>query len=437
MTKAEKKIRKGEQAIMKQVLVQKQKMPEGWKVISLGEIGNFLRGPFGSSVQKSVCVLKGKYTYKLYEQGNVINNDFLRGDYYLTKEKFYQLEKFEIKTDDILMTCAGTLGKITIVPEGIEKGIINSVLMRIRLNQSLILNKYFIYLFKSPAFQNKVISQSSGAGIKNLFATKELKKYKIILPPLPVQQQIVAKLDAQMAQIEIMKKEAEKEKEASEDMLNSFLDEIVFSDLIDKYEEIPLKKILKVKGGFAFKSGEFSDEGIPVIKIANVTNKNIDWSEKSFLPKQYLKNYSNFKIEKGDILVGMTRPVTKSKVKVAVYEEEYPSLLNQRVGKLEYDSNKIYRDYLLYAVYSPRIRLEFEKKSSASQQPNISPAQIESIKIMLPPLEIQEEIIKKINNINLLFEIISLNINQKLSAISLLPSSILNEVFGKYKIPSN
>ena len=76
---------------MKQELLQKQKLPEGWKIISLGEIGNFLRSPFDSSVQKSICVAKAKYTYKLYEQGNVINNDFLRGTYYITKEKFQNL----------------------------------------------------------------------------------------------------------------------------------------------------------------------------------------------------------------------------------------------------------------------------------------------------------------------------------------------------------
>lgn len=43
-----------------------------------------------------------------------------------------------------MLTCAGTLGKVAIVPEGIEKGIINSVLMRIRIDESKINRKYLV-----------------------------------------------------------------------------------------------------------------------------------------------------------------------------------------------------------------------------------------------------------------------------------------------------
>ena len=75
-------------------------------------------------------------------------NDFERGSYYLTPEKFEKLKGFEIKSGDILITCAGTLGKIAIVPENIERGIINSVLMRIRIDKSKIDRDYFLYFFK-------------------------------------------------------------------------------------------------------------------------------------------------------------------------------------------------------------------------------------------------------------------------------------------------
>src|SRR3989344_4176036 len=107
---------------------QLNKLPDGWKEVGLGEVGTFLRGPFGSSIKKSVCVPKGKNTFKLYEQGNIIRNDFERGEYYLTEEKFQELKKFEIIHGDLAITCAGTLGKIAIVPDNIERGIINSVL---------------------------------------------------------------------------------------------------------------------------------------------------------------------------------------------------------------------------------------------------------------------------------------------------------------------
>jgi len=166
-----------------------------YESVNFQDVANFLRGPFGSSIKKSVCVKKGKDTYKLYEQGNVIRNDFNRGEYYLTKEKFKELEKFEVCSGDILITCAGTLGKIAVVPDNIEKGIFNSVLMRIRLDNKKILTKYFIYYFLSPEVQDRIFQKSVGAAIKNLFATKTLKMFEIPLPPISVQKQIVEILD--------------------------------------------------------------------------------------------------------------------------------------------------------------------------------------------------------------------------------------------------
>jgi len=79
----------------------------------------------------------GEGEYKLYEQGNIIKNDFNIGRHYLTRKKFEELKRFEIKKDDILMTCAGTLGRVALVPEKFEKGLFNSVLMRFRINQEL------------------------------------------------------------------------------------------------------------------------------------------------------------------------------------------------------------------------------------------------------------------------------------------------------------
>ena len=164
-------------------------LPKGWRIVKLGEIANFKRGPFGSSIKKSVCVPRGENTCKVYEQGNIIHNDFLRGEYYVTKEKFNELSDFELKPKDIAITCAGTLGKIAVAPGNIERGIINSVLMRIRINETKINQKYFIHIFGSNYIQSLISSKATGVAINNLFATKELMKFQIPLPlpPYPAQ----------------------------------------------------------------------------------------------------------------------------------------------------------------------------------------------------------------------------------------------------------
>ena len=61
-----------------------------------------------------------------------------------------------MKPGDFLISCSGvTLGRITQVPRNSEKGIINQALLRVRLNSNVILDAYFLYLFRSPVFQKR------------------------------------------------------------------------------------------------------------------------------------------------------------------------------------------------------------------------------------------------------------------------------------------
>ncbi len=416
---------------MKQELIQKQKMPEGWKRMSLGEIGSFLRGPFGSSVQKSVCVVKGKDTYKLYEQGNVINNDFQIRDYYLTKEKFLELEKFEIKPDDILMTCAGTLGKIAIVPEGIEKGIINSVLMRIRLNQSLILNKYFIYLFKSPTFQNKVISQSSGAGIKNLFATKELKKFEIILPPLPVQHQIVAKLNAQMAQIGIMKKEAEKEKEASEEIKPSYLSKM-FESISGECSSKSISEICH-RPQYGYTASSTIDKvGPKMLRITDIQDGDVIWDNVPYCLCSD-EDYKKYELQNNDIVFARTGATTG---KSFLIKNPKNSIFASYLIRLKIANKEVLPDYLYLFFQSQVYWNAILKDSRGGIMPNFNAEMLSKLKIPTPSKSIQEKFIKEAKILTKYNFVIIEHINHKLSAISQLQSSILNEVFGKCQKPS-
>lgn len=147
-----------------------------------------LRGPFGSDVKKSLYVKSG---IKVYAQGNVINEDFDLGEYYITEAYFEEkLKKFEIKPKDILMTCAGTLGKIALVPECIEKGIINSVLTIFRVNTEKVLPEYFYILMKSQYIQNELLD-AMGTGVKNMRPISEIKNLLVPLPTLAEQKKII------------------------------------------------------------------------------------------------------------------------------------------------------------------------------------------------------------------------------------------------------
>jgi len=168
------------------------KIPKEWDIQKLSKVvveGDGLkRGPWGGSVKKEYFVKTG---YKIYEQKCVIKNDFSLGNYYIDEEKFQELKQFEIESGDLLMTAAGTLGVIAIVPNGIEQGIYNQAIIRIRLNED-ILNKLFFKYFLKSDFLNKLIKRFTfGSAIKNFASIKILSSVQIPIPPLNEQERII------------------------------------------------------------------------------------------------------------------------------------------------------------------------------------------------------------------------------------------------------
>ena len=106
-------------------------VPPSWALIRLDDIGIYRKGPFGSSLTKSMFVPKGADTVKVYEQKNAIQKDHTLGTYYITRQYYEsKMRSFTVEPGDILVSCAGTIGETYVLPEQIELGIINQALMR-------------------------------------------------------------------------------------------------------------------------------------------------------------------------------------------------------------------------------------------------------------------------------------------------------------------
>ena len=176
-------------------------IPKNWKWCRLGDLGKYKKGPFGSSLTKSMFVKKDKNTIKVYEQKNAINKNAFIGDYYITDNYFKdKMKSFEVKANDIIVSCAGTIGEIYIMPDNCEKGIINQALMMIDLYDKRLLKYYLIY-FEIMVKYN-AIKESNGSAIKNIPPFDILKNYYSPLPTIAEQNRIVEKIDSIMNEID-------------------------------------------------------------------------------------------------------------------------------------------------------------------------------------------------------------------------------------------
>ena len=181
--------------------------PEKWSIKRMQDIGNYKKGPFGSSLTISMFVPKSENSYKVYEQKNAIYDDESLGYYYIPENIFNQLKVFEVLPGNIIVSCAGTIGKCHIMTDKCERGIINQALMKVELNKE-VSKEFFLYLFNN--ILGKMSEENSnGSAIKNIPPFDILKKFKIPYPPYNEQLEIVKYLDNKCMEIDELIREKE------------------------------------------------------------------------------------------------------------------------------------------------------------------------------------------------------------------------------------
>ena len=151
---------------------------------------------------------------------------------------------------------------------------------------------------------------------------------------------------------------------------------------------LKLKNVCEIGGGYAFKSSQYKTEGIPLIRIGDISDKSIDISDKSVYIDEDIDKYKKFIINKGDILIALSGATTG---KFGIYEYENKALLNQRVAKI-YPNELIENRYLYH--YMNKLKDIIYDKAAGCAQPNISPNEIGEIDIYIPSIETQKKIVE-------------------------------------------
>lgn len=156
-----------------------------------------------------------------------------------------------------------------------------------------------------------------------------------------------------------------------------------------KMEYVELGEVCEIKNGYAFKSTEFKEVGIPLLRISNFDNGQVYLHENTvYLDEKYLHEKSDFIVEKGDILIALSGATTG---KFGIYTENFQSLLNQRIGLFKSGkSNNLENKYFYF--YLSVLKKQILRNAGGAAQPNISTKAISKFKIPLPPLEEQKRI---------------------------------------------
>lgn len=207
--------------------------PKVWKIVPITEIveknkHSLKAGPFGSSLKKEFYVTNG---YKIYGQEQVINDDPFKGNYYVNEEKYQELKSCQIKAFDILISLVGTVGKVLILPENCKEGIINPRLIKISLNRSVYLPKFFKSYFESSVVKLFYSSITKGTTM-DVLNLGIIKTIPFPLPPIEEQYQIVQEIESRLSVVDKMEESIAQSLQQAEVLRQSILKKAFNGELV-------------------------------------------------------------------------------------------------------------------------------------------------------------------------------------------------------------
>lgn len=155
-------------------------------------------------------------------------------------------------------------------------------------------------------------------------------------------------------------------------------------------EEIRLGDACEILNGFAFKSENYVDSGIRVIRIANVQKGYIEDNTPAFYPLDSV-GLDKYMLEEGDLLISLTGNVGR----VAILEKEFlPAALNQRVACLRLKTSRLTKGYLFHILNGNLFEQQCIQSSKGVAQKNMSTEWLKNYEIPLYSKEKQDIITK-------------------------------------------
>ncbi|MEW8266484.1 MAG: restriction endonuclease subunit S [Candidatus Thiodiazotropha sp.] len=405
-------------------------LPESWKRTTLGNVAVFINGDRGKNYPSSTDKVDSGIPF--INTGHIEPNGRLshtRMDY-ITKERFDLLSSGKVKKGDIVYCLRGsTIGKTA--RNDYHEGAIASSLAIVRAKPNTS-QDYLYYFLTSPFGQQLAKENDNGSAQPNLSA-KALSNYPLLLPHLDKQiaiahilgtldekielnRQMNATLEA-MAQAlfkswfvdfdpvidnalaagnpipeplqtraEARKALGDQRKPLPEGIQNQFPNRFVFNDDLgwvpEGWSRTALGDDIDLATGPAFKSKDFSDEGVRLARGDNVKEGQFHWGDKSRYWYEITPDLKKYKLAKGDILIGMDgSKVGKNWVRVTT--NDLPCLLVQRVACLR-PRDTIGSTFLATLIGSETFRLYVENVKTGTSIPHISAGQIKAFPVLNP-----------------------------------------------------
>jgi len=369
-------------------------------------------GPFGSALKLEDMVESG---FRVYGQENVIKKDFALGKRLISKAKFEEMQVYQIYANDLLITMMGTSGKCELVPEDIEAGIIDSHLLRLRVDESKIIPRFFRLLIDECYEIEQQIKIAGKGSIMHGLNSSIVKSLQVPLPTREDQKYILAFLDHETAKIDTLIEKQQQLIKLLKEKRQAVISHAVTKGLNPKAKmkdsgvewlgEVPehwvvcrLKQVIKSGSSISYgivQPGDPLDDGIPFVQTTNMSKGTFDLDELQKTTKEIAMAYPRSTLEGGEVILGIRASIGAAYV---VPEKLKGVNLSRGVARIIPDVS-ILSDYLVMYFGTGAVERYWGLSKQGSTFSEVSIETVREMWLVIPPLDEQKKICASVKKI--------------------------------------
>ena len=303
------------------------------------------------------------------------------------------------------------------------------------ISPKIVESKYLFNLVRTQNFINEISKQEQGA-LYPAAKSSDVQAYEFPLPPLAEQQEIVRQLDVMLAQVEQIKARLEAIPAILKKFRQSVLADAVSGELINQdFSQLPLKSfsdyLTDVRYGTSKKCSESLIEAVPVLRIPNIADDGtLDFTNLKYAEFES-KEIKQLRLSKGDLLLIRSNGSLDLVGKSAIADElDRVVLYAGYLIRLRFN-NSVNPQFIQYFLQAPQTRQIIENIArSTSGVNNINSKEIASLKIQLPCIDHQNEVVLRVKQLLGVSRRLEETIQSAQKRVNLLTQSILAKAFS-------
>ena len=416
-----------------------EKLPHGWVVTTFSAITDYVQrgiGPKYAEENEFPVVNQKSIRWHGIEEEHL---KYVREDQWdkYTEERF-------IRAGDILWnsTGTGTIGRACLLndKEAAKAKVVDSHVTIVRANQ-LIEPRYLFYWIKSPEIQLSIESLYTGTTNQVELSKSKVLETQIPLAPLNEQILIANKLDSMLAKVDVAQARLEKIPALLKRFRKAVLAAATSGELTwewrgDQIHNWPIVSLKEVATGFNYGSSAKSQaEGeVPVLRMGNLQGGKLDWTDLVYTSDK--SEIEKYLLEPGDVLFNRTNS-PELVGKTSIFRGERKSIYAGYLIRIK-GSKHLDNEYLNLQLNSPHARdYCWKVKTDGVSQSNINAKKIQAYEFELPPIQEQREIVRRVESLFTLADVVEKQYLEAKKRIDRLTQSLLAKAFRGELVPQD